>query len=99
VDSSPEENSHHIEQIKQLYANGFEVGMSLSDVTLILTLDGAAYAKINLSFITAKTLVGDLKALIENFESATGQSVMSMREVQSSLQDAGIAGEDRKQWQ
>jgi hypothetical protein len=60
------------------YFNGFEVSNSLSDMGILLLLDGQPQARLSLSFTTAKTLAETLSAAIKGFERATSHNIMTM---------------------
>lgn len=71
--------------VPKLYANGFALSMSNSDIILVLERNGAAQAVVNLSFTTAKTLLVKLGGTIGTLESASGRPMLITDEVESFL--------------
>ncbi len=69
-----------------LYANGFQVDVSGSDVCVILAHNNRQIATVNLSFISAKTLGGTLSALIKELEEKSQTKVPSIDEVIKAMQ-------------
>ena len=68
------------------YVNGFEISNSLSDIGILLMLDGQPQARLSLSFTTAKTFARDLSAAVAVFEKATKHTIMTMDEVREGLE-------------
>lgn len=68
-------------KIPQIYFNGFSVGASLSDVGMMLMLNGDVVANVSMSFTTAKTLSQELVQTMGEFERRTKHSIMTMGEV------------------
>lgn len=64
-----------------VYANGFTVGASWSDVGCVLMLNGQHVANLNLSFTTAKTLAQELVRVLSELEEKTGHTIMTMGDV------------------
>lgn len=63
------------------YFNGFVVGVSASDVTLVFKLnDGISYSS-NCSFTIAKTLGEKLTAAIKQFEEMAGQTILTSDDI------------------
>ncbi len=58
-------------QVPFLYFNGFEISTSLSDMGLLLFLDGQVIGKANMSFTMAKTLAANLTNAVEEFQKQT----------------------------
>lgn len=65
----------------QIYFNGFEVNLSLSDFSITLTSRGRTIAHMLLSFTTAKTLSEGLAQAIQTLESTTDREIMTMQDV------------------
>lgn len=72
------------------YTNGFEIGSSLSDIKIILMLDGIPFSQLHMSFTSAKTLAQNLSKAVEIFEKTTEHSIMNMDQVLERYQKAGI---------
>ncbi len=54
--------------IPSIYANGFNVGTTYSDVNILFHINGRPNLSLNLSFISAKTLYTSLKDILDKFE-------------------------------
>ncbi len=67
------------------YFNGFEIGTSMSDMSVLALLDGIPQARLSMSFTTAKTLALKLSNAIEAFESATKHDIMTIDQVKSGM--------------
>ena len=67
--------------IPYFYFNGFELNSSLSDMSLLLMLDGQPMARLGLSFTMAKTLAENLTKGIASFEEMTSHNIMTMDQV------------------
>lgn len=74
--------------VPKLYANGFALSMSNSDIILVLERNGAAQAVVNLSFTTAKTLSVKLGTTIGALESASGRPMLITDEIESFVAQA-----------
>jgi hypothetical protein len=72
--------------VPSVYFNGFEVNYSLSDMSMLLVLDGTPVVRLNLSFTTAKTLSAYLNSTVSEFERRTQHNIMSMDDVSSKLE-------------
>jgi hypothetical protein len=67
----------------EIYVNAFTIGTSLSDVYIIMSRSrGEANAVVQMSFTTAKTLMENLTQVINEFEEKTGQTILTMKDVQ-----------------
>ncbi len=81
--------------IQNLYFNGFELQSSLSDVGAFLFLDGRPVVRLSMSFTTAKTLAENLGRAIKVFEDATSHTIMTVEDVKSGFEKAGIKLENK----
>lgn len=61
--------------IDKIYFNEFAIGMSNNDMFILLRCNGREEAFLNLSHITAKSLVLALSKSISNFEEKTNQII------------------------
>jgi hypothetical protein len=75
----------------RLYANGFIVAQSNSDVSIIMLTNGSATSVLTLSFIAAKTLIGELTKAMTNLEEAIGETIPTMDEIQEKMKKAAEA--------
>jgi hypothetical protein len=71
-----------------IYFNGFNLSASLSDMGLLLMVDGQPQVRLSLSFTTAKTLAQELTRAVDFFEKATGTNLLTMTDVQTAYQKA-----------
>lgn len=67
--------------VPHLYANGFVVTGSNSDVMVALELNGTPVATLNLSFTAAKSLVVSLGGQIAQLEEFMGQEIRTSQEI------------------
>ena len=76
------------------YINGFAVQSSLSDIRIVVGVDGIVVTTINMSFTTAKTLAEHLTLAISTLERESKHEIMKMSQVESALKV--IAKEETK---
>lgn len=67
------------------YMNGFTVGLTTTEVGLIMLLNGQPFQVVNMPLSTAKSLVGSLEKSLEDYEAKTKQKVLSMEELKDIL--------------
>ena len=67
--------------IPRLYANGFIIAQTHSDVSVVLMLNAAPSAVLSMSFISAKTLIEELTKSMNFLESSLEQKIPSITEV------------------
>ncbi len=75
-------------QIQHYYFNGLDISASLSDLGIMIMLDGQPQAKLSMSFITAKSLANYLSKAVEHFEKTTSHELLTMDEVQKAMEAA-----------
>ena len=75
-------------ELPVMYFNGFQIGMTNSDVSGILLLNGQPQTIANFSYTTAKTLHEALGKVISGLESATDQKIMTTREIEAGMNAA-----------
>ncbi len=71
---------------QHFYANGFQVGITSSDTSLVLMLDGSPMITVHLSFTSAKTLANKINGLMAQFEEKVSQKIMTIDDVNERLQ-------------
>jgi hypothetical protein len=71
--------------VPRLYANGFVVAQTNSDVSVMLLLNGAPTALVSMSFISAKTLIEEMSRAMKFLEDSLGQEIPTMNEVAGKL--------------
>ena len=81
--SSDEREERPENRLSYLYLNGFDLGVTLSDMSMVALLDGVPQIKIGMSFTTAKTLKVKLEQMITYFESATEYDLLTMEDVEN----------------
>lgn len=67
--------------VPSIYCNGFTVGLTNTDVSLILMIDNQPQLNLHLSFTTAKTLALGLAQTIEHLEKIAERSIMLSTEI------------------
>jgi hypothetical protein len=72
--------------INFLYFNGFDLSTSLSDMGMLLMIDGQPQVRLAMSFTTAKTLAVNLSQAVEAFENSTNHQVMTMDDVRENFE-------------
>lgn len=81
-------------EIPKLYANGFVSALGNSDVLVVLLQNQRPIASLNLSYTAAKTLSGRLIQLIKSLERVTGNTIMTVDDVASALEQKDSPEED-----
>ena len=93
IQQTPEQTQAHAKAwlnapVPRLYANGFAIAQTNSDMSVILLLNGAPGAVLSLSFISAKTLVDELGKAIKFVEEFLEQKIPTMGEVAAKMTTA-----------
>ena len=76
-----------------IYFNGFEVGISLSDIYVTLGTNGHHHSRLLMSFTTAKTFMEHLKRTVDTFEQRTKHTIMTMGDISKALEQDGDGSE------
>ena len=71
--------------IDNIYFNEFALGISKSDMFILIRRNGKEEAILNVSHITAKSLALALNEAIDDFEKKTGQKIMNSEDIEKSL--------------
>ena len=90
-------NAHEVIP-QELYCNGVQVGLSLSDMSVTIMMDGQGKCKLHMSFTTAKTFALQLNNAVKEFERLTNHSIMTMDDVDKALKplrDQGSQDKDK----
>ena len=85
---------HSVADLPSFYFNSADVGISLSDVCIIVSLDGVRKSRLHMSYTMAKTLMQGLQQAITHFERVADHTIMTMDET-----DAAFASLQPKQTQ
>lgn len=75
-------------EIPKFYFNGFSNGIGNSDIVIVLQLNNTPIAVLNTSYTIAKTLSKKLDEMIQNLETASGNSIMTTDDVNKYLTEA-----------
>jgi hypothetical protein len=70
-----------VSSIQRIYLNGFLLGQSLSDITIVGQTNGTPSTILNMSFTTAKSLAIELDKVIKTFEGTTGHTLLTMEDI------------------
>jgi hypothetical protein len=71
--------------VPRLYANQFAIAQSASDIALVILTNGAPTGVLNLSYITAKSLLHDLSSAVDSYEKVTKRKVKTIDEISPDL--------------
>jgi len=69
------------------YFNGFSLAIGVGDVLIALQHNGNPHIVLNTSYTVAKTLAKALTEAIEQLEEKTGNIIMTVDQIQNSLDD------------
>ena len=72
-------------EVPKIYANGVIVGTGAGDMMLFLERNGEPVAILNLSYTLAKSLTLDLSNAISSLEAQTGNNIMTISDVNASM--------------
>jgi hypothetical protein len=72
--------------VMRIYANGFMVAQTPADMFVVLLSNGGPAAIVNMSYISARTLLDELTKSINQFENVTGEKIPSMVEIAQKLE-------------
>lgn len=73
--------------IPDIYLNGLEIGLTLSDIRVTALVDGKQQCTLHMSFTTAKTLASNLTSAIRTFERLTEHKIMVMAQVEKGMRE------------
>lgn len=85
---SAQEIQHSLTQVLEIpdvYFNGFQLGLSNSDINALLLRDGKPLAHLKMSFTTAKTLLVHLTNLMGKLEQVTHHTIMTTMQVDEGM--------------
>ena len=74
--------------VQQVYINGFQIGLSNADFSVIGMLDNQPNIKINMSYTIAKTLAVKVTEMMDKLEKATGRAIMTTDDAGAGLEEA-----------
>lgn len=81
----PLETARRDPSIPRIYANGFTVGLTNADVSIVLQLSGQPVALLNISYTLAKTLAQKVGGVVSAFEEAIDEHLVTTDEVSEAL--------------
>jgi hypothetical protein len=73
--------------VPSFYANGFGMGQTATEVTVVLVANQAAVGVVSLGYPIVKRLIGELQKAIEKFEAASGREVDDPIAINEKLQE------------
>ena len=71
--------------VPAIYANGFTIATTVSDVSIVLMRNNRPFNLLNLSFTTAKTLAQGLTQAIAEFEKLTTTEITTITQFQEKV--------------
>jgi hypothetical protein len=71
----------------KVYANGIGLGITATDITVLLFDSNVPVGAVTMAYVTAQSLVTDLGSAIKSFEERTGEKVRQIKELAPLLQD------------
>ena len=72
--------------LQTFYFNGFQVGVTNSDMNIVAMLDNQPQVKFVMSFNTAKAFVESVRKAVDAIEEATNAKIISNEEVARMMQ-------------
>ncbi|MBP0016883.1 MAG: hypothetical protein J7647_04915 [Cyanobacteria bacterium SBLK] len=75
------------EDLKNIYFNSFGVGLSESDIVIVLKKNGINEAVLNASYITIKAFALTLLEAVKDFEETTGNKIILAGETKENDED------------
>ena len=69
------------EKAPSLYVNGFVSGLGATDAYIVFQTNGQTALVMNMSLPMAKTLGQSLQNLVDQYEKQTGQTVLTMQQL------------------
>ena len=73
--------------VPKIYGNGFVVGTSLTDLTIVTQHNARPTSVVSLSFETAKSLAQNIASAIELLEEAAGATFLTIDDVQKATEN------------
>lgn len=70
-----------------MYFNGFQIGLSNSDISLLIMCNGTPQANLNMSYTTAKSLKEFLQDTLKHLEAATEHELMTTEYIEVKLRE------------
>ena len=71
----------------QIYANGFQLGITNADVNLVLKLDNRPVAVVHMSYTLAKTLHQFIGNVVTKFEKSVGRKMLVTSDVDTAMSE------------
>jgi hypothetical protein len=71
--------------VPKLYANGFGLAQTASDLSVILMLHGQPTAVLTMSYVTAKSLVADVSSVLAGYEASTKQQLRTIADLTAEM--------------
>lgn len=77
-----------LRNVPAIYFNGFELGLSNSDVVMVLSLSNGPAASAYMSYTTAKSLAKALNEMVGHLELITKHTIMTSDEVAAGMESS-----------
>lgn len=72
-------------QIPSIYANGFGIISSASDLSLVMMINNNPVAVVSVAYTTAKSMMDDIAKALNQYERATKTKVKTINEIAEDL--------------
>jgi len=87
---TPEQQAQQVQAwlrapVARIYTNGFVVAQTASDISVIMLMNGMPAAITSMSFISAKSLMDNLRVTIEEMEKLLAQQIPTIEEITSKM--------------
>jgi hypothetical protein len=78
--------------IPRFYGNTFGIAQTSADLSVIVVANSAAAGILTMSYSSAKGLIAELEKAVRNFETATGQAVLTNQELDAKMKPVMESG-------
>ncbi len=85
-ETKPDVSDISVVTYPEIYIDGFVIGMSLSDMSILTMRSGQPQCKLQLSFNTAKSLATQLSAAIDTLEQRTNSKILTMDKIKQAFE-------------
>lgn len=75
----------YLNSVPKIYTNSFSLGLTSSDLFLVLMVNGQPTHQLNMSLVTARSIINALEQALNDFEKKTGINIPDVRAVQELL--------------
>jgi hypothetical protein len=78
--------------IPRFYGNTFGIAQTSADLSVIVVANSAPVGILTMSYSSGKSLIAELEKAIRNFETATGQAVLTNQELDAKMRPVMESG-------